>query len=153
MSFVIQFFSFDNSVEIWGFHDGEIQVEVFWVVDLWNVGILPLHYTASQPKRPWIFTAVKASNLASGTSIGTLQFTLHPEDWDNDVLRNVGILPQHYTAPQPRRPRLESSPLWKPQISHVLNYTHRRKFLLPPTKWHVKHQAYSEDPSINTCLK
>jgi hypothetical protein len=32
-------------------------------------------------------------------------------------LRNVGILPQHYTAPRARRPRLESSPSWKSQIS------------------------------------
>jgi len=36
--------------------------------------------------------------------------------WD---LWNVGILPQHYAASQPRRPQLESSPPWKPQIYHV----------------------------------
>jgi hypothetical protein len=30
---------------------------------LWNVGILPQHYTASQPWRTRILTAVKASNL------------------------------------------------------------------------------------------
>jgi hypothetical protein len=30
---------------------------------------------------------------------------------------SVGILPQHYTASQPRRPRLESSPPWKPHIT------------------------------------
>jgi len=33
----------------------KIQVEVFWdrsSVDLRNVGILPKHYTASQPRRP-----------------------------------------------------------------------------------------------------
>jgi hypothetical protein len=30
-----------------------------------------------------------------------------PEDGGNNVLRNVGILPQHYTVSQPRRPRLE----------------------------------------------
>jgi hypothetical protein len=34
------------------------------------------------------------------------------------VLQNVGILPQHYTASQLRRPRLESSPLSEPEISH-----------------------------------
>jgi hypothetical protein len=33
-------------------------------MDLRNVGILPQHYTASQPRRTRIFTAVKASNLA-----------------------------------------------------------------------------------------
>jgi hypothetical protein len=32
---------------------------------------------------------------------------LHPEDGGSLDLRNVGILPQHYTASQPRRPRLE----------------------------------------------
>jgi hypothetical protein len=30
-----------------------------------------------------------------------------PEDGGSKVLRNVDILPQHYTASQPRRPRLE----------------------------------------------
>jgi len=33
------------------------------------------------------------------------------------VLRNVGILTQHYTTSQPRRPRLEPTPSWKTQIS------------------------------------
>jgi len=32
---------------------------------------------------------------------------LHPEDGGSTVLRNVGILPQQYTTPQPRRPRLD----------------------------------------------
>jgi len=32
----------------------------------------------------------------------------HPEDVRSKVLRNVGSLPQHYTASQRRRPRLES---------------------------------------------
>jgi len=31
--------------------------------------------------------------------------TLHPEYGGNTVLRNVGNLPQNYTAPQPRTPR------------------------------------------------
>jgi hypothetical protein len=34
---------------------------------------------------------------------------LHPEDGASMDLRNVGILPQHYTVSQPRRPRLVSS--------------------------------------------
>jgi hypothetical protein len=36
-------------------------------MDLWNVGILPQHYTASQPRRPRLenITAVKPSELAS----------------------------------------------------------------------------------------
>jgi hypothetical protein len=39
------------------------------------------------------------------------------EDVGSEVVRNVGILAQHYTASYPRRPRLEYSPPWKPQIS------------------------------------
>jgi hypothetical protein len=35
--------------------------------------------------------------------------------------RNVGIVLQHYTASQTRRPRLESSPRWITQISHEPN--------------------------------
>jgi hypothetical protein len=35
-------------------------------------------------------------------------------------LWNIGILPQHYTASQPRRPWLEISLLWKPQNLHLL---------------------------------
>jgi hypothetical protein len=42
---------------------------------------------------------------------------LHPKDRSSMALRNVGILPQHYTTSQPRRQRLESSPPWKHQIS------------------------------------
>jgi len=35
------------------------------------------------------------------------------------TLRNFGIIPQHYTASPSRRPRPESSQLWKPQISKL----------------------------------
>jgi hypothetical protein len=41
----------------------------------------------------------------------------YPEDGGSMDLWNVGILPQHYTASQRRRPRLETSP-WKPQNSY-----------------------------------
>jgi hypothetical protein len=34
---------------------------------------------------------------------------VHPEDGGSYVFRIVGILPQHYTASQPRRPRLASA--------------------------------------------
>jgi hypothetical protein len=40
------------------------------------------------------------------------------EDWGSVDLWNVGILPQHYTASRPRRPRLEASSPWKHQNSH-----------------------------------
>jgi hypothetical protein len=39
------------------------------------------------------------------------------EDRGSMDLWNVGILPQHYTASQPRRPRFETWPPWKPQDS------------------------------------
>jgi hypothetical protein len=38
-------------------------------------------------------------------------------------LWSVGILQQNYTASHPRRPRLESSPPWKPRISHTLYFS------------------------------
>jgi len=36
--------------------------------------------------------------------------TLYVANKGSKVLRNVCVLSQHYTASQPRRPRLESSP-------------------------------------------
>jgi hypothetical protein len=39
------------------------------------------------------------------------------EDGGSKVLRNIGILPQHYTASQTRRPRLKSSPPCKHPVS------------------------------------
>jgi len=36
----------------------------------------------------------------------------HPEDRSSIDPWNVGILPRHYTASQPRRSGLESSPPW-----------------------------------------
>jgi len=43
---------------------------------------------------------------------------IHPENGGSMNLWNVGILPQHCMASQPRRPQLETSPVWKPQNSH-----------------------------------
>jgi len=40
----------------------------------------------------------------------------HLEDGGSRVFWNVSILPQHYKEPQPRG-WLESSPMWRPQIS------------------------------------
>jgi hypothetical protein len=40
-----------------------------------------------------------------------LHLNLHPEDGHSNDLWNVGILPQHYTASQPKRTQLEPSPL------------------------------------------
>jgi len=54
----------------------------------------------------------------------------YPEDEGSQVLRNIGILPQHYTAPQPGRPRLESSP-WKPQNSHETWSEFPHKYVVP----------------------
>jgi hypothetical protein len=48
--------------------------------------------------------------------------SLHPEDGGSMFLRNLGILPHRYTESQPKRPRLESSRPWKPQISYSLFY-------------------------------
>jgi hypothetical protein len=45
--------------------------------------------------------------------ISTFLRTLLPVFW------NTGDLPQHHTASTPRRPRLASSPSWKPQIPPI----------------------------------
>jgi len=52
---------------------------------------------------------------------GEVIYVLHPEDGGSMVLRNVGILPQHYTASQRRKSRLESLPPWKFQNSAYLS--------------------------------
>jgi len=41
----------------------------------------------------------------------------NPKDGGSTVLRNVGIQPRYYMAQEPRKPRILSSPPWKPQIS------------------------------------
>jgi hypothetical protein len=43
-------------------------------------------------------------------SRGLILYSDKDEAGGSKVLRNIGILPQHYTASQPRRPRLEISP-------------------------------------------
>jgi len=47
----------------------------------------------------------------------SVRVLLRCEDGGCMALWNYGILPQHYTASQPRRPRPETSPAWKPQNS------------------------------------
>jgi hypothetical protein len=47
----------------------------------------------------------------------------NPEDGGSMDLWNVGNLPQHSTASQPTRPRLETSPPWKPQTYSYITHT------------------------------
>jgi hypothetical protein len=47
----------------------------------------------------------------------------HPEDGSSKFLRNVGIIPQHYAVSQPRKFELDCSLLWKLQISKLVNFT------------------------------
>jgi hypothetical protein len=67
-------------------------------MNLWNFGILPQHYTASQPRR-WM----QHGSLKRWYSTTTLHGFTNPEDGGSMNLWNVGILPQHCTASQPRR--------------------------------------------------
>jgi len=53
------------------------------------------------------------------SSRGLLNCDAHATSSFRD-LWNDGNLLQHYTASQPRGPRLETSPPWRPQISHPL---------------------------------
>jgi hypothetical protein len=66
-------------------------------MDLWNVGILPQHYTVSQPRR-WRQHGPLKRLYPTTTLRG-----VNPEDGSSMGLWNVGILPQHYTASQHRR--------------------------------------------------
>jgi hypothetical protein len=59
--------------------------------------------------------AARTSETLVSYHISTYNYI--PEDGVSMDLRNVGILPHHYTVSQPRRPRIESSPPQKPQIS------------------------------------
>jgi len=52
------------------------------------------------------------------------------EDGGSKVFRNVGILSQHCTASQLRRPRFEYSETWKSQILHIM-----RKFVTYPISY------------------
>jgi len=77
----------------------KILVEVLWVVTPYSVVV---GYQTSE-------TSVSYHNITRRHN-PDLDLNLHPEDGGNRDLRNTDILPQRYTALQPRRPRLESSP-------------------------------------------
>jgi hypothetical protein len=78
---------------------------------------------------PWIPYRGSKPGRTDWLSVTTLTDSqpLHPKDGRTMDLWNVGILPQHYTASQPIRPRLEISLPWKPQNLHYI-------------KWHVLHE-------------
>jgi hypothetical protein len=70
----------------------------------WNVGILPQHYTASQPRRPRPEDGVSMDlwNVGTVQHYTASQLTRpRPKDGVSMNLWNVGTLPQHYMASQP----------------------------------------------------
>jgi len=58
--------------------------------------------------------------------------------WRWKAIRNFGILPQHYMASEPRRPRLESSPPWRSTISQRIQ-TLQRQYKLNSNDYSVKN--------------
>jgi hypothetical protein len=83
-----------------------VQVEIFWIVMPCNivVGYQCFRDQSCLPSLGW--SEMKWS-----------------EDGGSMDLWSVGILPQHYTASQLRRPRFESSLPWKPQIFFIIVFT------------------------------
>jgi hypothetical protein len=64
---------------------------------------------------------------------------LHPEDGGSRVLRNIRILPQHYAASRPRRPRLESSQPWKSHIWDESSLNTYTSFLPGPFYYYLSN--------------
>jgi hypothetical protein len=64
----------------------------------------------------WVLTSCSAV-VGYQRSRGPCCLHLLGDGGGSTDLWNAAILPQHYMTSQPRRPRLESSPPWKPQIS------------------------------------
>jgi hypothetical protein len=56
-----------------------------------------------------VFTAVKIHGEVFWIVTPCSVAVGYQEDGDNKILRNVGILPQHYKVSQLRRPQLEPS--------------------------------------------
>jgi len=101
-----------------------IRVDAFWVVtpnsvmlkdrgsmDLWNVSIL--QHTASQHRRQKQNGPLK--RWYTTTTLHGVTAQKMEAAWTSETLVSY----QHYTASQPRRPRRESSPPWKPQVAQI----------------------------------
>jgi hypothetical protein len=107
-------------------------------MDIWNVGILPQHCTASQHRR-------------------ILHF--NPEDGGSMDIWNVGILPQHYTVSQHRRPwhftlKMEAAWISETLVSH--NTTrHHNKEELESQEWRciLEYLLHTETCYGFSCMK
>jgi hypothetical protein len=132
-------------------------------MELWNVGILPHHCTASQPrtwrqhgplKRQYHTTSLHGFTTqqmkaawTSETSVSYRITTLrhNPADGGSVDLWNVGVIPHHYTASQPRRPGPEILPSWKPH-THIIDrilWSFNGRMKLMHCKKHSLNYSYS----------
>jgi len=79
---------------------------------------------------------------------------VYDEDGGSMDLQNVGNPSQYHTASQPRRPRLEFSPPWKPEISHQVissskrrQHANRRRRIMWGTKSNWRRVCYDVLPA------
>jgi len=87
----------------------KIQVQIFLAVTLFSFVVEWKHFTGS----------CCYHNITQYHNPEDLDLNLHPEDEGSMDLRNLGILPQHYTASKHRKPPLQKGEARVMQIGGI----------------------------------